>query len=95
MAGYLIADVRVTDPGAYERYRAALSPTLVPYGGRFLVRGGGIEVLEGDCELARLVVLEFPSVERAKAWWSSAEYAPLKRLRQRAAQTRLVVVEGV
>jgi uncharacterized protein (DUF1330 family) len=95
MAAYLIVDVRISDPDAYARYRAAVEPTLAPYGGKFLVRGGAIEPLEGEWDLARLVVIEFPSVERAKTWWSSEAYAPLKELRQSAARTRMVVVEGV
>ena len=95
MAAYLIVDVRVTDPGAYERYRAGVAPTLAAFGGKFLVRGGRVEVLEGEWDLSRVVVIEFASVERAKAWWSSEDYAPLKRLRQSAAATRMAVVEGV
>ena len=95
MAGYLIVDVRVTDAAAYERYKAAVGPTLVPFGGRALVRGGRVDTLEGDWSPSRIVVIEFPSMEKAKAWWSSEEYAPLKKLRQSAATTRLIAVEGV
>jgi uncharacterized protein (DUF1330 family) len=95
MAAYLIVDVQVADPAAYERYRAGVATTLVPYGGKFMVRGGRFEMLEGNWDLTRLVVIEFPSMERAKEWWSSKEYAPLKQLRHSAARTRMVVVEGV
>jgi uncharacterized protein (DUF1330 family) len=95
MAAYLIVDVQVTDSASYERYRAGVFATLSPYEGKFLVRGGRFEMLEGEWDLTRLVVIEFPSVERAQAWWSSKEYAPLKQLRQSAARTRMVVVEGV
>lgn len=94
MAGYIIVEVKITDPEAYERYKAAVPATLAAYGGKFLVRGGRAETLEGDWEPNRLVVLEFESVERAQAWWNSDEYAEPKRLRQSAAVTRMIVVEG-
>ncbi|HEX9585381.1 MAG TPA: DUF1330 domain-containing protein [Gammaproteobacteria bacterium] len=70
-------------------------PTLAPYGRRFLVRGGAIENLEGGWNPARVVVLEFDSVERAKAWWGSPEYADAKALRQATADTEMIVVAGV
>ena len=94
MAGYIIADVQITDPEAYERYKAAVPATLAAYGGKFVVRGGQAETLEGDWEPRRLVVLEFESVEKAKAWWSSQEYAAPKQLRQSASLTKMIVVEG-
>ena len=68
---------------------------IAAYGGRFVVRGGAAETLEGDWKPARLVVLEFDSLERAKEWWSSPEYAPAKALRQKSSRTRMIVVEGV
>ena len=68
--------------------------SLEPFGGRFLVRGGDWEPLEGDWRPGRLVVIEFPSVERARAWYESAEYSELKTLRQRASRGSLLVVEG-
>ena len=95
MAGYIIVEVEVTDPEAYERYKAAVPATLSTYGGRFLVRGGRTETLEGDWNPHRLVVLEFESVEQAKAWWASPDYAGPKQLRQSASVTRMIVVEGV
>ncbi len=95
MAGYIIVDVRVTNPEAYERYRAAVPATLAPYGGKFLVRGGRAENLEGDWQPNRIVVLEFDSVEKAEAWWSSQNYAAPKQLRQSAAVTKMIVVEGM
>lgn len=94
MAGYIIVDVKVTDPEAYERYRASVPATLAAYGGKFIVRGGRAETLEGDWEPNRIVVVEFESVEKAKAWWSSEDYAAPKRLRQSASITRMIVVEG-
>lgn len=94
MAGYIIVDVKVTDPEAYERYKASVPATLAAYGGKFIVRGGRAETLEGDWESNRIVVVEFESVEKAKAWWSSQDYAAPKQLRQSASVTKMIVVEG-
>lgn len=94
MAGYIIADVQITDPEAYERYKAAVPATLAAYGGKFIVRGGHAETLEGNWEPNRIVVLEFESVEKAKAWWSSQEYAAPKQLRQSASLGKMILVEG-
>jgi uncharacterized protein (DUF1330 family) len=95
VAGYIIVDVQVKDREAYERYKAAVPATLAAYGGKFIVRGGRAENLEGDWEPNRIVVLQFESVGKAKAWWSSHEYAGPKRLRQAASVTRMILVEGV
>jgi uncharacterized protein (DUF1330 family) len=95
MAGYIIVDVQITDPEAYERYKAAVPSTLAAYGGKFLVRGGRAETLEGSWDPSRIVVLEFESLEKAKAWWSSQEYAAPKQLRQSASVTKMIVVEGI
>ncbi len=94
MAAYLIVQVNVNDPKRYENYKKMVPPSLEPYGGRFLVRGGKVENLEGSWNPARLVVIEFDSVERAKAWWGSNEYAEAKALRQATADTEMVVVQG-
>jgi uncharacterized protein (DUF1330 family) len=94
MPAYVINDMEVTDPDAFADY-AKLSPsTVAQYGGRFLVRGGAIELVEGDRTPKRLVVIEFGTVERARAWLASPEYAPARRLRQGAAKSNLIVVEG-
>jgi len=95
MAAYVIVDVRINDPEVYAEYRRLTPASIAAYGGRFVVRGGASEALEGDWAPERIVVLEFESVARAKAWWSSAEYAPAKALRQQSATTRMIVVEGV
>jgi uncharacterized protein (DUF1330 family) len=95
MAAYVIAEVEVTDPEAFEQYRREVPATLAPFGGRFIVRGGAVETLEGDWQPKRLVVLEFPDRSAAKAWWDSQPYAAPKALRQRSARTRLLVVDGV
>ncbi len=94
MAAYVIADVDVTDPKLYEDYRKLVPATVQKYGGRFLARGGAFEVKEGDWKPARLVVLEFPSLEQARKWYDSPEYAPALALRLKAARAKLVLVEG-
>lgn len=94
MPAYILVDVNIHDPEQYEAYKKLTPASLLPYGGKFLVRGGATEILEGDWQPGRLVVLEFPSVTQARAWWSSPEYSPAKALRQQAASTRMIVVEG-
>jgi uncharacterized protein (DUF1330 family) len=94
MAAYVIAEVTITDPQGFEAYRQMVPASLAKYGGKFVVRGGQLEALEGNWEPKRLVVLEFESAERAKQWWASEEYREAKTLRQRTAQTNLLVVEG-
>lgn len=95
MAAYIIAEVEVRDKDRYETYKRMVPPTLALYGGRFVVRGGEVETLEGEWEPGRVVILEFPSAERAKAWWASEEYAEAKALRQATARTRMILVAGV
>jgi uncharacterized protein (DUF1330 family) len=94
MSGYVIADVEVTDPVQYEEYRRMVPASVAAYGGRFVVRGGAFEVLEGDWQPKRLVVLEFPSVEQARAWYDSEEYRAAKALRLRTANSSVVIVAG-
>lgn len=95
MPAYVIATVNVKDPVRYADYRKMVLPTITAYGGRFLARGGKSDTLEGEWQPNRLVIVEFPSVERAKAWWNSPEYAPAKALRQATSEGSLVVIEGV
>jgi uncharacterized protein (DUF1330 family) len=95
MAGYVIVNITVRDPVQYEEYKRLATPTVSAYGGRYVVRGGSVDVREGGWAPARLVVLEFPNVERARAWWDSPEYAPAKAIRQSCADTQLVITEGV
>lgn len=94
MAAYVIADVNVTEPKSYEEYRKMVAPTVAKYGGRFLVRGGACEVKEGDWKPSRVIVLEFPSMEQARKWYHSPEYAPALALRLKAARAKLILVEG-
>ena len=95
MPAYVIAEVDVTDAAAYEDYRKQVPAVVTKYGGKFVVRGGKVETLEGSWSPKRIVVLEFPSVEQAQKWYRSSEYAPLIALRQRASRGKLIVVEGV
>jgi uncharacterized protein (DUF1330 family) len=95
MVAYVINDMVVTDPALLEDYKQLSPATVARHGGRFLARGGRVESIEGDWSPARIVVIEFPSVEQARAWLDSPDYAPARALRQRAAVSRLIVVEGV
>jgi uncharacterized protein (DUF1330 family) len=92
--GYIIVDVEVTDPDLYRAYLPLVGPSQEPYQGVSFVRGENLEVLEGDWPLHRLIMLAFPSVEQARAWWASDEYREAKAIRQRAARTDMLVVEG-
>lgn len=94
MAAYVIGDIEVTDPGVYDDYRKQVLATVEKYGGRFAVRGGKVEPLEGGWTPKRIVLLEFPSFEQAQKWYRSPEYAPLIKLRQKGARGRLLIVEG-
>ena len=94
MKGYIIANVRVTDPTRYEEYRRQVPAIIELFGGRYLVRGGEVTLLEGDLGLERVVVLEFPSVETARRFHDSDAYAPLKALRQATSESSLVLLAG-
>ena len=93
MAAYVIGEIDVRDPATYDQYRKQVLATVQTHGGRFLARGGKGEALEGAAP-KRVVMLEFPSYERALEWYRSAEYAPLIKLRQQASDGRLLLVEG-
>lgn len=95
MAAYVVVQVEVQDPERYETYKKLVPPSLEAYGGRFVVRGGKTETLEGAWSPERFVILEFPSVDQAKAWWGSPEYAEAKALRHATAHSEMIVVEGV
>lgn len=95
MAAYVIAQIDVADPELFEEYRRQVPATIAAYGGRYIVRGGASETLEGTWQPRRVVVLEFPDRDRAKAWWASQEYAPVKAIRLRAAKTELLAIDGV
>lgn len=95
MSAYVVVQVDIKDPERYDQYRQMVPSTLEQYGGRFLVRGGQVETLEGSWHPSRFVVIEFDSTEQAKAWWSSVEYRPAKELRQQTSHTEMILCEGV
>lgn len=95
MAAYYIVEIDIQDEARFEEYRQKVPATIARYGGRYLVRGGAYETIEGDWRPKRLAVVEFPSVEQAKRWYDSAEYRPLKELRRQTARGHIVLVEGV
>ncbi len=95
MAAYLIAQIDVTDPETFERYRERVPATIAAHGGKYLVRGGAMEVLEGSWAHPRVIVLEFPSMAQAKAWYDSDDYRDLKAMRIGASNGNAIFVEGV
>ena len=95
MPAYLIVDVEIIDPETYESYKKLVPASVEQYGGRFLVRGGKVETLEGVWSPGRFVILEFPSSDQAKAWYASAEYAQAKELRHKSSQSHMILAEGV
>ena len=95
MAAYIIVQIDVRDSEMYEQYKALAPASIAAYGGRYLVRGGAVETLEGGWHPSRFVILEFPSAARARSWWSSPEYAAARTVRQSAARSEMILVEGV
>ena len=95
MAAYMIADIEITDMDTYDKYRAEVPATIAAHGGKFLVRGVEGETTEGDWIPKRLVILEFESMEKAKGWYNSPEYRPLKELRIKASKCKVVFTEGI
>ena len=95
MSAYVICDIEVTDSAGYKEYAQQAPPTIARHGGRYLARGGAVDVLEGEWTPNRLVILEFDSVEAARRWHSSEDYAGPKALRQKTSQGNFVVVEGL
>jgi uncharacterized protein (DUF1330 family) len=95
MPAYLVVQITVRDAAAYDRYRELVPPTIAAHGGRYLARGGRTETLEGTWRPTRLVIVEFPSAERAREWLASPEYAEAKAIRHASADTEMVLVEGV
>lgn len=95
MSAYVIVDIEVTDAVGYAEYVKQAPQSVQLYGGKYIARGGRNETLEGDWQAKRLVILEFESLERAKAWLNSPEYAPARALRHKYARTNMVAVEGI
>jgi uncharacterized protein (DUF1330 family) len=95
MAAYIIVNVQIKDESGYAAYWPMVPPTLEPYGGRFLARGGRAQMLEGAGTIGRVIVLEFPSSDQALAWYESEEYAPARRQRLASSDAEMILVEGV
>ena len=94
MPAYLIADIEVTDPTAFEEYRQKVAPLVAKYGGKYLVRGGASEAVEGDWVPSRLVVLEFENMDRLKEFYHGEEYRPVMAIRTKSTVSKIVIVEG-
>jgi uncharacterized protein (DUF1330 family) len=95
MPAYIIVEIEVTDPVGFEEYKKRAAATVEQYGGKYIVRGGACETLEGDWKPKRIVVLEFDNMERAKAWLNSPEYIEPRKQRHRTAKTRMILAEGL
>jgi uncharacterized protein (DUF1330 family) len=95
MAAYVIVEIEITDPAGYEEYKKHASDTVHKYGGKYIVRGGKAEVLEGNWKPKRIVILEFPTVARAKEWLNCEEYREPRKMRHRTAKSNMLVIEGV
>jgi uncharacterized protein (DUF1330 family) len=95
MAAYLIVDVNVSDRIKFKQYAYAVQSTVKNFGGRYLCKWGAPETLEGDWGASRIVLVEFKTAERAKAWYASEEYRPLKALRREASETRVLLVDDI
>ena len=95
MSAYIIVEIDVHDPAEYEEYKKQAHAAVVAKGGKYIVRGGKAEVLEGDWQPKRIVVLEFPSMAQAKEWFDCEEYRGPRKIRNRTARTNMILVEGV
>jgi uncharacterized protein (DUF1330 family) len=95
MPAYVLVEISVHNPEEYEDYKKLSLPSLQPFNGKFIVRGGKTITLEGDWNPERMVILEFPAKELALEWWNSDIYAKAKAIRQRSASTRMIVLEGI
>ena len=94
MPSYIIAEIQVTDPTAYEGYRPLAAASIARFGGRYVVRGGKLDLLEGEPEPGRIVVIEFPDADAARRWYRSEEYQKALKIRQSASRGRVFLVEG-
>jgi uncharacterized protein (DUF1330 family) len=95
MAAYVIVEIEVVDPVGYEEYKKLAGATVAQYGGKYIVRGGNAEVLEGDWNPKRIVILEFETAQRAKEWLHCEEYREPRKIRHRTAKTNMILIDGV
>ena len=94
MAAYFIAELEINDPAGFEEYRTLVAPLVDKYEGKYVVRGGAIETIEGDWSPKRMVIIEFENVDKAKAWHDSDEYRPVMEMRHMSAVTNAIIVQG-
>jgi uncharacterized protein (DUF1330 family) len=94
MAAYVIVDVKVKDPVTYEEYKKLTPGSIAPYGGKFIIRGGKTENVEGDWNPDRFVILEFPDMAKAKEWYASPNYQEAKKIRVSSSEAKMIFVEG-
>ncbi|MEQ9198602.1 MAG: DUF1330 domain-containing protein [Rhodospirillales bacterium] len=95
MTAYVIAQIDVQDADAYETYKSLAPAAIAAHGGKYIARGGALEILEGENDLPRTVILEFPDMATARTWYNSPEYSAAKAAREGAARTRFLLVDGV
>lgn len=95
MAAYLVARVEITNPDAYENYKKLAAEAIAKHDGRYLARGGHMETLEGDEESRRVVIVEFPTLEKAKTFYNSPEYQEAKAAREGTATGQFVIIDGI
>ena len=95
MPAYVIVEIDIVDPAGYEEYKRLAGATVEKYGGKYIVRGGPVETLEGDWKPKRIVVLRFDSMQRAKDWLNCEEYREPRKMRHRTAKTKMIIVEGI
>jgi len=95
LSAYVVIDIEVKHAGQYERYKELAPPSIAAHGGRYIARGGKVEVLEGSWQPKRCVILEFPSAAQAVKWWHSPEYTEARKVRQQCATANMIVVEGL
>ena len=95
MAGYVIPEVDITDPAVYGEFLERVTSTVENHGGKFIARGGAVEVIEGDWTPPRIAILEFDNVEQAKTWLKSPEYSDLDEIRRKSSNLNMIVVEGL
>ena len=95
MSAYVVVEIEILDPVGYEEYKKQAAATVHQYGGKYVVRGGKAEVLEGDWDPKRIVVLQFESMDRPKEWLNCEEYREPRKMRHRTAKTNMILVEGI
>ncbi|UCE93312.1 MAG: DUF1330 domain-containing protein [Flavobacteriaceae bacterium] len=95
MAAFVLVEIDIHDMELYQSYTLLTPATIAAYDGKFVVRGGEVSLLEGDWNPERIVLLEFPSVEKANEWWHSESYEKARKIRQKAATTKMIVLKGV